>query len=221
LNPPPLPVLYFVNRIFIIVDWAAQNKALAALRFLFENYDSVIDVLATNKVGLSTLTEAFNSGDADIISACLEHPTSSEEKLLSGLDKKQFTTKDTTTTEEDDGDVEENEKVQQDVDAKPHGAVDHIFNFGDIVDEEEKTATNTERKTLFLRELPISRADNPFGDESAPEDDTTGKEIKCVVDCLNISPYSILNPIFMCSWNDVKVLEFGLHLFLWRAMLCK
>ena len=119
----------------------------------------MIDVLATNKNGLSTLTEAFNSGDSDVIAACLEHPTSSEEKLLSGMDKKQFSTK-------DDIENDNNPSEEKDVDGniKPHGAVDHIFNF-----------SSGEHKTLFLRELPISRADNPFGNEQSPEDDTTGK----------------------------------------------
>ena len=29
-------------------------------------------------------------------------------------------------------------------------------------------------KLLYVRELPITRADNPFGTDTAPEDDTTG-----------------------------------------------
>lgn len=155
---------------------------MAALKFLFENYDSVVDVLTPNKAGLSTLTEAFNSGETSIIEACLEHPTSSEEKLLSGLDQKAFTTKDNTTTddeEEEDGEGED--KKQQGDGEKPHGAVDHVFNFesalgagggeGSQIDIEGSNNSTT----VFLRELPISRADNPFGDESAPEDDTTGR----------------------------------------------
>lgn len=165
------------------IHWAAQNKSLAALQFLFANYESVVDVLTPNKAGLSTLTEAFNSGDTTIISACLEHPTSSEEKLLSGLDKNAFTTKDTTTTDDDDGEYEESshedgkERQGNGKDDKPHGAVDHVFNFGGSAGGD---ASNT---TVFLRELPISRADNPFGDENAPEDDTTG---------LGVWPASIL-----------------------------
>jgi hypothetical protein len=34
---------------------------------------------------------------------------------------------------------------------------------------------NKESNLLRIRELPITRADNPFGTESAPEDDTTGE----------------------------------------------
>ena len=147
-----------------------------------------MDVLTPNKAGLSTLTEAFNSGDTTIISACLEHPTSSEEKLLSGLDQNAFTTKDTTDDDDDDGDdsnkeaaaatssSEGKEGKEQGVDSKPHGAVDHVFNFSS-----SSSSSTPSNKTVFLRELPISRADNPFGDENAPEDDTTGASCSLIV----------------------------------------
>ena len=138
-----------------------QNKSLSALQFLFENYDSVVDVLAPNKAGMSTLSEAFNSGDPDVISACLEHPTSSEEKLLSKMDSKSNVDNKNQTASEDSTDGD---------DSKPYGAVDHVFNF----DKEGVEGS----KTVFLRELPISRADNPFGSESIPEDDTTGKGVR-------------------------------------------
>jgi hypothetical protein len=121
------------------------------------------------------------------------------------LDQNQFTTKDNITEEEEEDDESTNAtacassdgvksgKDGEDgrKDSKPHGAVDHLFNFGCVTDVQNDSPTNSgsnsssssdgssgssinSGKTLLLRELPISRADNPFGDEQAPEDDTTG-----------------------------------------------
>ena len=57
-------------------------------------------------------------------------------------------------------------------------AVFHIFNLfnesdGDVQCENIINEF-TSRKLLKIRELPITRPDNPFGNEERPEDDTTG-----------------------------------------------
>ena len=62
------------------LHWAAQNSKKEALRFIIENYE--VDVLAKNFFGWSTLTEAFQKQDTDIIELGLSHDSANEEKLL-------------------------------------------------------------------------------------------------------------------------------------------
>jgi hypothetical protein len=130
--------LSMVNLI-LSTDWAAQNGQLESLSYLLANFD--VDVLSKNEHGRSTLTDAFDSGNTDVVAACLTHPSASEENLLK--------------TENNDSANTENT------------AVTHEFDFDSL----QNPSSNVR---LHIRELPISRADNPFGSETAPEDDTTG-----------------------------------------------
>ena len=155
--------------------WAAQNGQKEALKYLMEEY-SDIDVLAQNEFGRSVITEAFESNNTDAIEICLTRPSSSEERLIETKINK--TTDMTETTEE-------NEITN---------AINHEFNFG----------LNVTNITIKIRELPISRADNPFGSDTSPEEDTTG---------LGIWPASLLTSRYVVSKADLikdkNVLELG------------
>jgi ankyrin repeat protein len=133
------------------IHWAALNAQEAALKFLFENYD--VDVLAKNGAGRSTLSEAFQTQKTEIIEICLSHSSASEENLLK-------TDADTRVTV--DGDY-----------AEKHAVV-HEMDFSCSGDKKGKQSENN-RRILKVRELPITRADSPFGSDTAPEDDTTGE----------------------------------------------
>lgn len=145
------------------IDWAVQNQKLEAVSFFLENYD--IDVLAKNSFGRSVLTDAFQTGNTDIIGLCLSHSSSTEERLLA---VNPTPTTEGETSEEKPEDSQSNEVV-------------HEFDFAALSESFEKLSHEESadhvprvRKTLRIRELPITRADNPFGSEASPEDDTTG-----------------------------------------------
>lgn len=138
--------------------WAAQNGKTTALKFIVENFE--VDVLAKNDLGRSILTEAFQSKNTDCIEICLSHDSASEERLINPDGKKP--TEGTATTEAntkmDTTEADTNESTVLD----EANAVTHTMQFGESVQ-------------VKVRELPITRADNPFGSETAPEDDTTGR----------------------------------------------
>jgi hypothetical protein len=134
------------------IHWAALNGQAGALKFIIENYD--VDMLIQNGAGRSTLSEAFQSQKPEVIEICLSHPSASEDKLLDTNDGK------TKIVFEDDADGSAAEKH----------AVTHLMDFTPASD----TDSGLERRLLRVRELPITRADNPFGSETRPEDDTTG-----------------------------------------------
>ena len=133
------------------IHWAALNAQEAALQFLFDSYD--VDVLSKNGNGRSTLSEAFQTQKTEIIEICLSHSSASEENLLK-------TDSDTRITV--DGD-----------DADKHAVV-HEMNFSTCTLPTAGIKSKENRRILRIRELPITRADNPFGSDTAPEDDTTG-----------------------------------------------
>ena len=146
--------------------WAAQNGKAPALKAILESYE--VDVLAKNDLGRSILTEAFQSKCTDCIELCLSHSSATEERLINpekadaakaaaGQSDNAHTAAAGNTAEvvmetdnDDEGDMLDVEN-----------AVTHTMQFG--------------ASTLVkVRELPITRADNPFGSDTSPEDDTTG-----------------------------------------------
>ena len=132
------------------IHWAALNAQECALKFLFDNY--VVDVLIKNAAGRSTLSEAFQTQKTEIIEVCLSHSSASEENLLK-------TDADTRITV--DGDDSEKHAVVHEMDFSSSGSANGTIN-------------SEKRRILRIRELPITRADSPFGSDTAPEDDTTG-----------------------------------------------
>lgn len=153
--------------------WAAQNGQAEALKFLVANY--TFDMLSKNDAGRSTLTEAFASGNTDAIEVCLSHDSATEDRLLTGQTNGEAA--DATKEgipEETEGDIAETEEGEgvegesNELDEK--NAVVHVMQLAP-------------EATITIRELPITRADHPFGSEACPEDDTTG---------LGIWPASIL-----------------------------
>lgn len=136
------------------IHWAAQNEKLEAVNFLINNYD--VDVLAQNSFGRSTLTEAFQTKNTEIIEACLSHPSSSEDKLME-TNPASFKVKEEASETADDN-VASSDNID---------GVFHNFLF-------REGCPNCPQAVVSIRELPITRADNPFGSETAPEDDTTG-----------------------------------------------
>jgi hypothetical protein len=123
------------------IHWSAVNNQLLALKFLLDHY--AVDVVKQNSFGRSTLTEAFQTQNPELIEICLSHSSATEERILSGMGK---------TEKSSDGKDEEVDLLA--------GAVVHTMVF--------------DNRCMKIRELPIIRADNPFGTETKPEDDTTG-----------------------------------------------
>jgi ankyrin repeat protein len=137
--------------------WAAQNGKASALKFIIQNYE--VDVLAKNDLGRSILTEAFQSKCTDCIELCLSHDSASEERLINPDSKAAKPSADAAATETDTQmQVDSAEEEAHNAEAN---AITHTMQFGEA--------------RIRVRELPITRADNPFGTETAPEDDTTGK----------------------------------------------
>ena len=132
--------------------WAAQNAKVEALQFLIDTYGEQVDMLAQNRFGRSTLTEAFQSQNESILEMCLAHPSATEERLMPKGGP--------ATLEEgmQDMEIADGDSAS----ASSAAAVSHTMALG------------VGAQTLCMRELPITRADNPFGSETAPEDDTTG-----------------------------------------------
>lgn len=118
-----------------------------ATKYLLENFEAA-DVLKQNAAGRSALTDAFQTGNTDLIEACLTHHSSSEDKLL---DK--FSSSDVKLTEGDESEE------------SPPSVV-HEFSLS--------AAEEHRGRTITIRELALTNADNPFGTDTAPEDDTTG-----------------------------------------------
>ena len=133
------------------IHWAALNGQAESLKYLIDNYD--VDMLIKNDAGRSTLTEAFQSQKTEVIEICLSHPSASEENLM----------------KTDDPDVKVSIEGDDDNDYDEKHAVVHLMDFSSSLPNNDSP-----RLQLKIRELPITRADNPFGSDTAPEDDTTG-----------------------------------------------
>ena len=151
--------------------WAALNGQAAAVKFLIENYD--IDMLAKNIAGRSILTEAFQSQNTEVIEHCLSHSSATEEKLM----------------KTDDVDLTDKVTIEGEFDDNTKHSITHSMDFTPnlynstlslsasattepVINGSDHSASS--RRVIQVRELPITRADNPFGSDIAPEDDTTG-----------------------------------------------
>lgn len=182
----------YVNIFIFNKDWAVQNQKLEAVSFLLENYE--VDVLQKNSFGRSVLTDAFQTGNTDIIGLCLSHSSSSEERLIdvdngstttkSGNNNSNEESKSFTESHEDNNNNNNNDNNNNNQNNENRGnEVIHEFDMtplvSQLVDDNSSTTQiesveTRQRKVLKVRELPITHADNPFGGISTPEDDTTG-----------------------------------------------
>jgi hypothetical protein len=143
-----------------------------------------VDVLAKNAAGRSVLTDAFQTGNTDVIELCLSHPTSSEERLIAVDGAKVSANADgsvsistpSSSAEAEDGAAPDGATAEavsrppvrsSAADLEAH-AVTHRLAF--LEDDVPHPSRH-----LVVRELPIDQADNPFGTDAAPELDTTGK----------------------------------------------
>lgn len=144
--------------------WAAQNAKAGALKFIIENYE--VDMLDKNDLGRSVLTEAFQSKCTDCIELCLSHESASEERLINPDGKKSSGTSESAPSAEMTANSNmETEGTENSISGYDEAnAVTHSMQFGADV-------------RIRVRELPITRADNPFGTDTAPEDDTTGLSV--------------------------------------------
>ena len=134
-------------------DWAVQNQKIEAVQFIIDKYGESVDMLQQNERGRGALTEAFQTSNTDLIDVCLSHPSATEEKLLNKMDTSNVKISDATTDDVNDKEADT-------------PSVTHEFTLS--LDEKYKD------RTIRIRELPITNADNPFGSDTAPEDDTTG-----------------------------------------------
>lgn len=154
----------------------------------------MIDVLEKNAMGRSALTEAFSSGNTEAIAACLSHETATEDRLIPGgkekEDKEGEEVKESLEEEKEEAEGEGEETEERGKEKEEKGAITHRMRF------------SSSGPVVLARELPISRADNPFGTEDHPEEDTTG---------LGIWPASIL----LSRW----IAELGEELFEGKTVL--
>lgn len=130
------------------LHWAAANGRVDCVRLLLgaPEYRDEVDVLTKNGFGRSALTEGFASKNTELVGLLLEHDSAAEDRLLGGKGT------DAQKTKDDD-----------------QGLV-HEFAFGRFSSDDDDD--DRDDATVRVRELPIARADDPFGER--PEDDTTG-----------------------------------------------
>jgi hypothetical protein len=145
-----------------------------------ENGEELIDVLLKNKAGRSALTDAFQSKDVAVIELCLNHTSASEERLMDMSSVSQKPSEERTEAE------------------KSAHAVEHHFLLS--------TKSHALTKVIKMRELPITKADHPFGSEEAPEDDSTGASSHLAPIHAPGSILCILSPTGLCIWPAAIIL---------------
>ena len=166
------------------LHWAAANGHERTVRVLLQHGQDV-DVLIKNQAGRSALTEGFASSNTQVAKMLLEHDSATEERLLQGTTK-------TTTNEEKDKATKNRDFVQ------------HEF----VLGNKNNNKQDKDETVLRIRELPIDHADNPFGEEGRPQDDTTGYGIWSASLVLAQWLVSSSSSSVM-DWQDKRVLELG------------
>lgn len=167
------------------LHWAAAAGHADCVKLLLDHYDAVshlqnedqknssfasvaMDVLQKNNFGRCALTEGFASGDTKTVEHLLNHDSAEEEKLIGGLVKTDVDNEEAKSiVAGDDGGTQKERQEEK--------GVVHEFDFlkGDIKHE----ISDGGAPSVFIRELPIAHADDPFG--QAPIEDTTGLGIWC------------------------------------------
>lgn len=162
-----------------MIHYLAQNGKTDVVKFILENF-SDIDVLIQNQFGRSVLTEAFQSKTVETIELVLSHSSATEEKLMPPSHSHSTHTSTTDPKKSTNFSNEDNMDTEGDEDSE--SAVFHSMLFPPSATHSKTTAainngngTVHHGNILRIRELPIIRADNPFGTDLAPEDDTTGE----------------------------------------------
>mmetsp|Transcript_21303 Transcript_21303/g.27692 ORF Transcript_21303/g.27692 Transcript_21303/m.27692 type:complete len:83 (-) Transcript_21303:142-390(-) len=62
-----------------------MNGSLSVVKLLLSHFQEA-DVLLKNGFGQGALSEAFRSGNTELIALLLEHPSSTEEKLMNKVE---------------------------------------------------------------------------------------------------------------------------------------
>lgn len=185
--------------------WAAQNGQLDAMNFLIENFVEEVDMLAQNKLGKSTLTEAFNKGDESVLEVVLKHDSANEEKLLQ------------TNTTNGANEISEDQSEGATVFTSTNNAsattasADGASTLAEFNESNAVTHTmdlaNDKSVLLKIRELPITNSDNPFGTDTAPEDDSTGLAVwPASIICAR---YTAINQEYKDMMRGKVVMELG------------
>ena len=159
------------------LHWAAANGHADVVKLLLseERFKGMIDVLQKNSFGRSALTEGFSSSNTRLVGSLLEHESAEEERLIGGIQKEDVTN----GNDADDVVLNEDGSIRSsDTGSSTKTCVVHEFDFLRVGDEDgsENDINDIDNKikpqTVFIRELPIAHADDPFG--AKPEEDTTG-----------------------------------------------
>jgi len=142
-----------------------------------------LDVLLKNNFGRSALTEGFASGDTPTVDVLLNHDSAEEERLIGGLERKDVGEEEGEDVAAGRGEGSENVDVrggagdETNKKEKNIKSILHEFDFLRGGRSDPSTSDCEERPSLFIRELPIAHADDPFG--QSPIEDTTGLGIWC------------------------------------------
>ncbi|GLE06253.1 hypothetical protein PINS_up015495 [Pythium insidiosum] len=136
------------------LHWAVQNKHLAVIKLLLEGIED-IDVLAQNGFGRGCVTEAFQTEDAEILSALLEHKSASEERLAAGSGMDNARIREETEDDEDPAAESTGPKILQET----------VLEFG----------FDPSLPSLRARELALDWNKDVFGTKA--EEDITGVSI--------------------------------------------
>ena len=171
------------------LHWAAANGHPETIKVILQYGGDNVDVLRKNNAGRSALTEGFSSSNTEVAKLLLEHDSASEDKLLQGSQP---------VNGDDDGGADQSENN----DGENDQHVEHDFV---LVSKNDKAPTTKTNLVLKIRELPISNADDPFGDPGQPQDDTTGYGIWSA--SLILARWIVDQ--FVDDWKGKTVLELG------------
>ena len=196
------------------LNWAILNEQIASTSLLLSHFQNDIDVLAPDSGGTkgkSLLSQAYDLDDAEIIRAILNHPSCDEDKMMNSITlSSKEDTDNTNTTKSDVGEVSgkdkynKNQKEQKDdaVIPKPTSVV-------------HKFCLDSTRPDVYIsvRELAISHAEKPFGDDA--ESDSTGLGIwaasvilaRWLIDSKNDIFEGLSNCSNTSSLSDAKTIE--------------
>ncbi|CAM9268504.1 unnamed protein product [Ectocarpus sp. 6 AP-2014] len=210
------------------LQWAVQNKHDACVKLLMELYpeSSQMNVLDTNGFGKSALSDAFKTGDAEMVKMVLNHKSAEEDILLqqsslskdnSKMKKEGVSSKPVNSKkgdaghEEDDGGSGDGPSITHELGfgiGEGEAVTSSSGSAGGDNDEDDEDDEETRRRRrgvrFLLRELPIRNPDECFGEDA--REDTTGLNLWAAAVVL---ARWVASPAIVSRLDGKTVLELG------------